>query len=319
MQSTKALIAAHAPFIHIGTSVEERYWNIFFACMPAVVFGILFYGVPALGVIALSVGSAMGWEVAFKKIARREPMISDGSSALFGLLFAMLLPATTPWWLILIGTFLCIVVGKEIYGGLGCSPVNPVLFSFAIIYLSWKSTIDFTGALGNYEINFFPIEPLSALKFMGVKAASEFKITGLLLGQQLGGIGSVFNLGLIAGGIYLALRRFIKWEISVMFLLSLFITALIFYWVNPEKYANPLFHLLTGYTMIGAFFLVTEDSTSPVNLIPKLLYGAIAGVMTILIRNIGAYVDGVIFAVLLSNVFHPLLDKIRPKSFGKGA
>jgi electron transport complex protein RnfD len=101
-------------------------------------------------------------------------------------------------------------------------------------------------------------------------------------------------------------------------LISLFITAWIFHAVNPDKYASPVFHLFTGYTMLGAFFLLTEDTTSPVNFLPKLLYGAMAGVMTMLIRNIGAYVEGVVFAILLSNVFHPLIDKIRPKSFGKG-
>lgn len=318
MRKARPLIASHAPFVHIGTSLGERYWNIFLACMPAVIYGIIFYEIPAFAVVSLSVGSAMAWEYLFKKVSKREPKIIDGSSAVVGLLFGMLLPATVPWWLVIIGTFLCVVVGREIYGGIGSSPVNPVVLGFAIIFMSWRPLLDFTGALGNYEIKFFPIEPLNAVKFMGANKASEFSTLGLLLGQQLGGIGTAFNLGLILGGIYLSLRRFIKWEISLMYLFSVFTTALIFNLVNPEKYAGPLFHLLTGYTMIGAFFLLVDDSTSPVNLIPKLIYAAMAGVMTILIRNIGAYVDGVVFAILLSNVFQPLIDKIRPKAFGKG-
>jgi len=318
MQRSELLLASHAPFIHYGTSVKERYWNIFFACLPAVIYGIVLFGASALGVVCLSTGSAMGWEVLFKKLRRQEPRIYDGSSALLGLLFAMMVPATTPWWLVLVGTFLCVVVGREIYGGLGCNPVNPVLFSFAIVFMSWKNVLDFTGALGNFEVSFFPVEPLNAVKFIGASAESKYEILELLLGKQLGGIGSVFNLGLILGGIYLAIRRFIKWEISLMFLISIFVTALIFHIVNPTKYASPIFHLLTGYTMLAAFFLLPEDTTSPVNFFPKLLYASIAGVMTILIRNIGAYVEGVVFAILLSNVFHPLIDKIRPKSFGKG-
>jgi electron transport complex protein RnfD len=318
MQRTDLLLASHAPFIHCGTSLKERYWNIILACLPALIYGIVFYGVPALAVVCLSTGSAMVWEALFKKIRRQEPRIWDGSSALLGLLFAMMLPATTPWWLVLVGTFLCVVVGREAYGGVGCNPVNSVLFAFAIVFMSWRSVLDFTGALGNFEVSFFPVEPLNAIKYMGTSAESKYDILGLLLGKQLGGIGSVFNLGLILGGVYLAIRRFIKWEISVMFLISLFITAWIFHAVNPDKYASPVFHLFTGYTMLGAFFLLTEDTTSPVNFLPKLLYGAMAGVMTMLIRNIGAYVEGVVFAILLSNVFHPLIDKIRPKSFGKG-
>jgi electron transport complex protein RnfD len=138
------------------------------------------------------------------------------------------------------------------------------------------------------------------------------------MGQQPGGIGTTFGLGLIIGGLYLMLRGHIRWEISLSFLASVFVTALLFNLSDPEKYANPVFHLLTGYTLIGAFFLATEDSSSPVNFVPMLLYGALAGILTVLIRNIGAFVDGVVFAILMMNVANPLLDKIRPKAMGKG-
>jgi electron transport complex protein RnfD len=137
------------------------------------------------------------------------------------------------------------------------------------------------------------------------------------MGQQSGGIGSTFGLGLIIGGIYLIIRGFIRWEISVSFLAGVLITAMFFNIIDPARYAGPVFHLLTGYTLIGAFFLATEDSSSPVNFIPMLIYGAGAGIMTVLIRNIGAYVDGVVFAILLMNLVNPLLDKIRPKALGK--
>jgi electron transport complex protein RnfD len=137
------------------------------------------------------------------------------------------------------------------------------------------------------------------------------------MGQQSGGIGATFGLGLIIGGIYLIIRGFIRWEISVSFLAGVVITALFFNISDPARYAGPVFHLLTGYTLIGAFFLATEDSSSPVNFIPMLIYGAGAGIMTVLIRNIGAYIDGVVFAILLMNLVNPLLDKIRPKALGK--
>jgi len=137
------------------------------------------------------------------------------------------------------------------------------------------------------------------------------------MGCHTGGIGSTFGLGLILGGIYLILRGLIRWEIAISFLAGVFITALLFNVANPEAYAGPVFHLLTGYTLIGAFFLATEDSSSPVNFIPMLLYGALAGLLTVLIRNIGAMVDGVVFAILMLNCANPLLDKIRPKALGK--
>jgi electron transport complex protein RnfD len=115
----------------------------------------------------------------------------------------------------------------------------------------------------------------------------------------------------------LILRGFIRWEIVFSFLAGVFITALIFNLTDPTKYAGPAFHLLTGYTLVGAFFLVPEDASSPVNFIPMLIYGAVCGLMTVLIRNIGVYVDGVIYAVLIANLVSPLLDKIRPEAMGK--
>ena len=138
------------------------------------------------------------------------------------------------------------------------------------------------------------------------------------MGRYAGAIGSTFGLGLIIGGIYLILRGMIRWEISISFLAGVFVTALLFNISDPEKYAGPLFHLLTGYTLIGAFFLATEDSSSPVNFIPMLIYGACAGFLTVLIRNIGSFVDGTVFAILMMNIANPLLDKIRPKALGKG-
>ncbi len=139
----------------------------------------------------------------------------------------------------------------------------------------------------------------------------------VLMGQQTGGIGSTFGLGLIFGGMYLIARGFIRWEISLSFLAGVFITALLFNLNNSNLYAGPFFHLFTGYTLIGAFFLATEDSSSPVNFIPMLIYGVGAGIMTVLIRNIGFYVDGVVFAILLMNLINPICDKIRPKALGK--
>ncbi|MBC8247713.1 MAG: RnfABCDGE type electron transport complex subunit D, partial [Deltaproteobacteria bacterium] len=156
-----------------------------------------------------------------------------------------------------------------------------------------------------------------ALKNFGLSAINAFRAGDLLLGQQLGGLGTTFGLGLILGGIYLILKGFIRGEIPCAFLAGLFVSAFLFQLADSTRYAGPVFHLLTGYTLVGAFFLATEDSSSPVNRIPMLIYGALGGVLTILMRNIGAYADGVVFAILIINVANPLLDKIRPRAVGK--
>ena len=126
-------------------------------------------------------------------------------------------------------------------------------------------------------------------------------------------------IGLIIGAIYLMLRGIIRWEIPVAFLAAMAVTAAIFNMADPARFANPGFHIFTGYTLIGAFFLATDEASSPVNQIPMFIYGAVGGVMTILIRNIGAFVDGVILAILVMNMLTPLLDNIRPKPLGKVA
>lgn len=317
MSDSKKFIVSHAPFLHNGSSRRIRNYNIMLATLPAVLFGLSQYGAPALGVIGLSVSSAMIWEYLMNRISKQPVSIGDGDAALIGLVFAMLLPATSPWWLVITGTFVAIIVGKQIYGGIGGNPFHPAVVSFAILLLSWKGYLDFDQAYVNYEFNFDVIYPLAALKHFGISAVENFNPGNLLMGRQVGGIGATFGLGLILGGVYLILRGFIRWEISVTFLAGLFITAALFNLADPDQYAGPMFHLLTGYTLIGAFFLATEDSSSPVNEIPMFIYGAIGGILTVLIRNIGAFVDGVILAILIINLINPLVDKIKPRALGK--
>ena len=319
MSNQKKLIVSHAPFWHNGSSVTERSYHIMVAALPAAIFGMVAYGMPAVGVVCLSVSSAILWELLMNKVMKRPLTIGDGHAAVMGLLFAMLLPATTPWWAVLTGTFVAIVIGKQIFGGIGANAFQPAVLSMAILMVSWGYLFDFDNALLNYDFGYNMVYPLAALKAFGPDAVDAFTPGRLLMGQQLGGIGATFGIGLLVGGIYLIIRGFIRWEISFSFLAGIVVTAGLFHMAQADRYADPVFHLLTGYTLLGAFFLATEDSSSPANFIPMLIYGFSTGVMTILIRNIGAYVDGVIYAILVMNMVNPLLDKIRPKVKGKVA
>jgi electron transport complex protein RnfD len=312
-------IVSHAPFWHNGSNVAERHYGMILAAMPAVALGIIHYGLPAVAVLALSVSTAIFWEWLMNRFTKRTDTVGDGNAALLGLLFAMLVPATTPWWIVISGTFIMMVIGKHVFGGIGSNPFHPVAVSVMILTVSWGAFLDFNGALVNYSFSFNAVYPLTLSKNLGPSAVTDFTALNLLLGRQIGGIGATFGLGLIAGGVYLLMKRYIRWEIVVSFLAGIFLTALMFHLAAPDRYAGPLFHLLAGYSLIGAFFLLPEDSSSPVNTVPMLIYGAGAGVLTILIRNIGVYTDGVLLAVLLMNLVNPLLDKIRPIALGKVA
>ena len=313
----KKLVVAHAPHWHDGSSIATKNYHIMIAALPAVLWGISQYGAPAVGVIAFSVACAMIWETIWNLVNRKPASLGDGSAALTGLLLGMLMPATTPFWVVVLGTFIAIIVGKQIFGGIGFNPLNPPMLALAMLVISFKGIFDFDEALRNYDFGFLAYYPLAQLKYFGPSAIQNFSLGDLFMGKQTGAIGSTFGLGLAAGGVYLMLRGYMRWEVALSFLAGVFVTALLFNLGNADKYAGPMFHLFSGYTLIAAFFLVGEDSSSPANFIPMLLFGALAGFLTVLIRNVGAYVEGIPFSILLVNLANPLLDRIRPKSIGK--
>lgn len=319
MSNPKKFIVSHAPFWHNGSAVPERNFNTILAALPAVLVGIAYFGVPALGVVCLSVASAVGWELAYTRVAKLPNTVGDGHAALTGLLLGMLLPATVPWWLVLTGTLVAIMVGKQIFGGIGSNPFHPAVLSYAILAISWAAYFDLDERLLNMTFSFPAFYPLGALKAFGPEAVEKLSLMDLFLGRQIGGLGATCGLALIIGGVYLIARGHVRWEIPVSFIVGLFVTAAIFHIIDPQRFAGPMFHLLSGYSLIAAFFLLTDDSSSPVNLWAMLIYGAAGGLMTMLIRNIGAYQEGVVYAVLVVNLINPLLDKIRPKAIGKAA
>jgi len=317
MLDQKKLIVSHAPFWHNGTRVTNRSYHTMLAALPALIAGVYYYGIPVFGVVSLSVATAMLWELAINYVTKRPVTIGDGNAAVIGLLFAMLMPATMPWWAVITGTFIAVVVGTQIFGGIGSNPFNPAALAVAILMLSWKDLFNFDGMLLNYNFSFAAVYPLAIAKSFGADALKSIQIGDLIMGKQIGGLGATFGLGLIVGGCYLMLRGFIRPEISLTFLAGVYLTALIFNVADPVRFAEPGIHIFSGYTLIGAFFLATEDGSSPVNVIPMLIYGAVGGIMTVLTRNIGAYIDGVILAILLINLISPLLDRIRPQALGK--
>lgn len=317
MTDSTKLIVSHAPFYRDACTVMKRSYLIMAAALLALIPGWLLFGAPAVGVSALAVASSIFWELAANTLMKQQPTVGDGNAAMIGLVLSMLLPATAPWWMVITGTFVAVIMSKVVFGGIGGNPFCPPALAAAVLTVSWPQLMNFNGMLVDYDMAWSMVDPLINVKFFGAETAGLYGSLDLLMGHQAGGIGAVCGAGLIFGGVFLMVRGINRWEICLSFLAGVFVSAFLFNLSNPDLYAGPIFHLLTGYTLVGAFFLATEDSSSPVNFIPMLLYGFGGGVLTVLIRNKGAWIDGVLFAVLLMNLANPILDMIRPKALGK--
>jgi len=282
------------------------------ALMPAVIMAIYIFGLGALRVMALSCAVAVMSEAICNKLMKREQSIDDFNGLLTGLLFAFLLPASAPWWLVTIGASSSIILGKMIFGGLGGNPLSAPLVGWALCRISWGEFMDTNATMLSSNL----AAPLQQLKYFGLESIQTIESSALIMGEQLGGLGEVHIAALLVGGLFLIIRRHISWVIPTGFIAGVLITGWIYNLIDPTTYATPLFHLLAGGTIFGAFFLATDPAASPIGRIPCILFGLIAGAMVIVIRVYGIYPDGVPFAILLANLFTPLLDRIRPKPFG---
>lgn len=306
------LVVAVPPHVHCGRTIKEYMRETLIALLPALIMAVVAFGLGAIRVVALSCAIAVLAEALCNKMTKTNQSIDDLSALHTGLLFAFLLPASAPWWLVTAGSAASIVVGKMIFGGLGANPLSAPLIGWATCRISWGEYMDTNATMLMSELP----APLQQLKYFGVEAIDSLNTTSLLLGEQLGGLGEVQLMALILGGAFLLIRRHISWQIPVSFVAGVLITAWIYQLIDPTAYASPMFHLLAGGTIFGAFFLATDPASTPVGTIPCILFGLMAGTMVIVIRVYGIYPDGVPFAILLANLFTPLLDRIRPKPFG---
>lgn len=300
------------PHAHCGRTIKGYMAETLIALLPAAIMAVVAFGLGAGRVMALSCAVAVITE-AFCNKAFKQPYSVDDFSALHtGLLFAFLLPASAPWWLVTIGSAASIALGKMIFGGLGGTPLSAPLVGWALCRISWGSSMDTNATMLMSDLP----APLQQLKFFGLQSIESIQPMTMFLGQQLGGLGAIQLVALLAGGLYLLIRRHITWEIPASFIAGILITAWIYQLLDPTYYASPLFHLLAGGSVFGAFFLATDPASSPTGMVPSLFFGLTAGIMVVIIRVYGIYPDGVPFAILLANLFTPLFDRIRPKPFG---
>lgn len=304
------LLVSNPPHWHSGLSEMKIYRDYIIGLIPAIIHALYFYGMHAARVMTLCVAVAILSEIGIRKLFKKSADPYNGSAVYLGLLFAMLLPPTVPYWLVIIGVFISIFMGREIFGGAGSNPFNPVLVGMAVLELSWPSYLNVNMTSVNYNLGFDCHSPLAALKTAGADYASKFSLLELSFGNQVGGIGSVAMIFLLIGGIYLLIRKVVNWEIPLFFAIGVVAMAAILQVSDPQAFACPWFHLLTGNVMIGIFFLSTDYASSPFNNPGKIIFGFGCGFLTVIFRALSVHEDGVIYAILIMNLFTPMLDKL---------
>lgn len=310
------LDVASNPHWRDGSGLPGTHQRWLVALVPAIAASVWLFGWDTIRIIGLAVVFSTGLDSLTNRFIPSKDYTANWSSVSLAVIFALLLPCNTPWWMILVGCFLMIVVGKKLFGGTGSYPVHPALLSFAMLQVSWPQRIDYTASLVNIDWGAKMIEPLRLVRTLGSNAESLFTWQDLLVGKQAAGIGNGLVLFLLMGGLFLLVIREISWQIPVGFIAGNLLMAGVLGAISPDQFASPMFYLLSGGTVFAAFFLVTDHSTSPVNPIPMLIYGFAGGALLMIIRAFSNYVDGVVFAILLVNMCTPLLDRITPKVRG---
>ncbi|MCB0823396.1 MAG: RnfABCDGE type electron transport complex subunit D [Bacteroidales bacterium] len=321
-----------SPHVHTDNSVKGIMYGVIYAMIPALLVSIYFFGLDAIRVTVLSVVMCLLVEYLIQKyVLKTTVTISDGSAIITGILLAFNVPSNLPWHIILIGAIVAIGIGKMSFGGVGKNIFNPalvgrvfLLISFPVQMTSWPIPVPLGGKALTDAIT--GPTPLGIMKegLSAGKTVSEIMpqipdyVQNMLVGFQGGSLGEVSALALLLGAIYMLIRKIITWHTPVAFIGSAFIFASILYLVDPARFVDPFFHMLTGGMMLGVFFMATDMVTSPMSAKGQLIFGAGAGILTILIRVFGAYPEGVSFAILIMNAFVPLLDRgFKPKRFGE--
>ena len=312
------LIISPSPHIHGGDSIEKNMRGVILALMPALLVGFYFFGLGALIVTLTSVISCVLFEYLIQRfMLKTKPTIHDGSAIVTGVLLAMNLPANIPFWMVILGALFAIGVAKMSFGGLGNNPFNPALAGRVFLLISFPVAMTTWPVPSPLSITYLDAAtgatPLSTLK--GSHAEIP-QLLDLLTGNMGGSLGEVSAVAILLGLVYLLVRKIITWQIPVSILLTVAVFTGILYLANPEEFASPTFHLLTGGLMLGAVFMATDYATSPMNKRGMVIYGVGIGVITVVIREFGAYPEGVSFAILIMNAFTPLINHyIKPRRF----
>jgi len=334
---------AHSPHAHAPISIGKVMGTVLLALTPATLFGFWLYGWPAINLWAVSLIAAIVGEAFLLRLQDRavRPALMDGSGILTAWLLAISLPPAAPWWIAVLGSLFAVIIGKQLFGGLGQNVFNPamaarvmLLISFPLEMTTWVApAAQAPSWMDSLRITFLsqPIDGMASASLLGhvktdytLGVGLEQSLTGYYLpldalwGSRVGSMGETAAVLLLLGGLFLIARRIITWHAPVAMLLGVAVPALIFNLINGNHYAGPMVHLLSGGLMLGAFFIVTDPVTSPNTVLGQFIFGLGCGLLTWIIRTWGGYPEGVAFAVLLMNAATPLIDQyIKPRIYGR--
>ena len=330
LKKMSKLIVSLSPHAHGTDSVERNMYGVIIALIPALLVSFFYFGLGSAVVCATSVAACVFFEWAITKyIMKKQPTLTDGSAILTGLLLGFNLPSNLPVWIIIIGALVAIGIGKMSFGGLGNNPFNPALVGRCFLLISFPAQMTswpIAGQVASYVDAQTGATPLSIMK-NAIKNGDPSILNqlpdsfSLLLGNNgnigAGCLGEVCALALLLGLAFMLWKKIITWHIPVSIIVTVFVFSGILHLANPV-YANPFAEILTGGLMLGAIFMATDYVTSPMTYKGQLIYGVAIGALTVIIRNWGAYPEGMSFAILIMNAFTPLINTyVKPKRFGE--
>ncbi len=296
---------SNAPHIRCKESTRTLMLDVLIALMPTTIMGVYYFGLNAAMLVALGVVSAVLAEYLYQKITKQAVRVGDLSAVVTGLLLALNLPSSAPWWLVVVGSFIAIVLAKQIFGGIGDNFLNPALVGRAVLLTSWPVKMT-AWVLPTYCTGVDAVSTATVLR--GYPAS----YMDMFLGNIPGTIGEVCKAAILLGLLYLLIRRVISWRIPVVYMGAAVILALIF------GLTNPLSTLLSGGLMLGAVFMATDYTTSPMTKMGQYIFAVGCGIITVVIRKWGGYPEGVSYSILLMNIATPLIDKyVKLKTYGE--
>lgn len=313
-----------SPYIKSDDSISKIMWNVNLALAPAAIFGSFYFGMTAFINIVVCIVAAVGSEYIVQKIRKVKITAFDGSAFLTGLLLAMCIPPGLPYYMTALGSIFAIVVAKHSMGGLGYNIFNPAHIGRAALMVSWPLAMTTWSKLTTSVDVVTSATPLGMLKLEGYSKLIETfgskseLYKAMLFGTRNGSIGETCTILLVLGGVYLLYKKIISWEIPVVMIATVGLLTWIF-GKNGLFTGDPVFHMMAGGLIIGAFFMATDMVTVPITAKGQIIFAVGAGILTTLIRLVGGYPEGVCYSILLMNTVTPLIDRMtKPKIYGMG-